>query len=102
MSSAISAIGFMVAARAISRAVGIGILVTPLSVELSSLSCRLLLAESRCRVDDRLRLGERLHRIAAADPAAAADAARPAAERQVRFPQVGRGVDVDPARPGPL
>src|SRR5215471_13907738 len=103
MSSATSAIGFSVAPRAISKAVGIGIYWSSLSVELSGAGAPPpRRRESRRRIDDRLWLGEGLHRIAAADPAAPADAASATAERQVRFPQIRRRVDVDPAGPGPL
>jgi hypothetical protein len=54
---------------------------------------------ARRRVGDQLGLGKGLHRVASPDPAPAADAAGPSAERQVGLPQVGRGVDVDPAGP---
>src|SRR5262249_32239494 len=91
--AAISVTGLSVACLEISRARGMVMFVAaPRIVEVAASSG----AVSGSRVDDRLRLGEALHRITPADPAAPAHRAGTPAERQVGLPQVGRGVDVHP------
>src|SRR6266702_2635346 len=101
ISAAISVTGLRVARREISSALGIAISATSRSHTVI-FPAGFFCAESRCRINHCLRLGECLHYVAPSHAAPAAHRSRPPAEGQVGLPQVGCGVDVDPAGPSPL